>query len=594
MNGGSMKKAGNTIFIKICGIFSLLIIILFLFAAVLYAGGKDRVKSQIIKNLALQNRNFAGDLAAEIERLTILQCDLINDWNLTKLTLPESCYSDYEKSQMSMNIWNRIKPIQSSSRLVEDIRVIIPASGTYIGTDMINDIDESMRQLLEEYPQYGKHSVIYRQDQCMIVFAYPVLYYKTDRELKFMLQTTLSTRGINQILKDLNTEGDGSSFLMSAEKDMMIGEEEKAEFNAEICRNLDETASEPYSAADAGTFFQKVKIDGKPYFVVSTYIGLDDIRVVKCVSEKMIFGELAGYGRMMQIFAVLSFGCVLLFAFYIRRQIHQPLRQLMEGFKEVKEGNVKISIQYGKKDEFKYIYDDFNDMAGRLNELINQRYAQEILLQKSELRQLQAQINPHFLYNSFLILSNRINDEDIEFATDFCRQLGSFFRFITKNKNGLITLKEEMEHAVIYCRIQYARFCTRMDMDIQELPEEYEGIRVPRLILQPLLENEFRHSLELLDYRGLLRVRFVGEGEFLTIIIEDNGNTVTDVKLEEMKESLTHNEGMEITGMINIHKRLVLAYGEECGLTVARSELGGVRITVRINREEEKLLWKDF
>lgn len=592
---GKRSNILRTIFTKICGAFLGFIIIILGLAYGLYSVGIATIKGQLQKELSVQNANFSESLRTELERITLLQYDLINDWDLKKLTLDIPIYTDYEKSEMILNIKNRIVPIQTSSKLVQEIKVIIPAIDQYIGTRMVSQIDDHIRRIIDEYEKNCHTHILYHEGECMILISYPQLYNMTNRKMQFMLQTTLSERAINSYLREQRQKRDGSVFLVSEEQKMVIGEENEAfqEAVRNCIREKEVEEGKPHPE-ERKTLFLDGKIDGKSYFIVYTDIGFQDLRLVNCVAADAVFGELKNYRLWMMAFASVSVIAVFLFAIYIRKEIHQPLHELMEGFREVKAGNLDIRVEHRQEDEFRYIYDDFNDMLLRLNSLIDQQYKQKILIQKSELKQLQAQINPHFLFNSFLILSNRIDMGDMEFAADFSRQLGYFFRFITKNKSSIIPLKEEVEHACIYCNIQYVRFASRMDMERAELPEDCESIPVPRLILQPILENMFLYTLEVIDYRGFLKVSYEKNNEFLDIVFEDNGDTVSEEKLESMRKMLEEHENGETTALINIHERLRLAYDERCGLQFDRSSYGGIRVTVRILRDGDKMRWNDY
>lgn len=588
----------NSIFVKMCGVFFAIIIIILTLAFGLYSWGTTKIKEQIQNDLKVQNMNFSTSFITEIERISILQYGLINDWDLKKLTLNTPYYTEYEKSKMKINVLNRIMAIQTSSKLVQDIKVIIPAINQYIGTNMINDIDKDTQEVIDMHQNDKCKLFTYTQDKCMILIAYPHLYQKTNNDLQFLLQTTLSNRAIKEYLGDLITERNGRAFLLSEEYDMVIGEEKKEqkEFYNEVRKyiQVSEDMVNIDNKKENETFFLTKKIDGEKYFIVYTNIGIQDIKVVRCISEEAVFGELTNYKIFMVAFALISVFSVVIFSIYMRKVIHRPLHELMNGFLQIKSGNLNIKIDHQYKDEFRYIYDNFNDMIYQLNDLINQQYKQKILIQKSELKQLQAQINPHFLYNSFLILSNRIDTGDIEFATEFSRQLGLFFRFITKNKSSFTQLEDEVEHAYTYCNIQYARFSKRMDMELEELDQMYAQVQVPRLILQPILENIFIYTLEVIDYHGFLKISYKEQDCFLDIIFEDNGNTVTDEKIVGMRDMLIHNENMEITGLINIHKRLQIAYDEQCGLSFERSTYGGLKTTVRILKKGVNSGWKDY
>jgi two-component system sensor histidine kinase YesM len=210
------------------------------------------------------------------------------------------------------------------------------------------------------------------------------------------------------------------------------------------------------------------------------------------------------------------------------------------------------------------------------------------MIQKAELKQLQSQINPHFLYNSFFILKRRIKTGDNESAMYFAEKMGNYFRFITRSASDEVPLKQEVEHAGIFAEIQGMRFSNRIKVNFDELPQRYENVIVPRLILQPLIENAFVHGLEDLEENGLLDVRFKEEAGLLRIIVEDNGQNMPEDYIENINKALeTRTDNTEMTGMFNIHRRLRLKFGGESGLKLTRGELGGLKVSVNIVYSEE-------
>ena len=242
-----------------------------------------------------------------------------------------------------------------------------------------------------------------------------------------------------------------------------------------------------------------------------------------------------------------------------------------------------FEIVHKHRDEFKYIYERFNSMLINLRLLIDQVYIQKILVQKAELRQLQTQINPHFLYNSFFILHRWIKYGYTDGAIQFSYQLGNYFQFLTRNSADEVPLSLEIEHARTYIDIQAIRFSNKLDVHFEELQAEYYSIMVPRLILQPIIENAFNHGLENIVDRMILSIKFTQSGNMLNIIVEDNGNVLEDSVIERMKQALDDESGSnEITGMVNIHRRIRSKFGKECGVSLARSELGGLKVIISI------------
>ena len=214
---------------------------------------------------------------------------------------------------------------------------------------------------------------------------------------------------------------------------------------------------------------------------------------------------------------------------------------------------------------------------------IQQEYKHRIKAQQAQLIRLQSQINTHFLYNSYFILHRMILLEDNENAAIFSQSLGTYLRFVTRNDGDLTPLCKEVEHARVYAEIQAMRFSSRVTLNFGDLSKEWNDTIVPRLIIQPIIENAFKYGLENKVSEGLLKISFEGYGQFLSIIIEDNGEALSDADLERLTNSLkAKDDVVETTGLINIHKRLRYHFGSGSGLAFFRSDLGGLKTVIRI------------
>jgi two-component system sensor histidine kinase YesM len=214
--------------------------------------------------------------------------------------------------------------------------------------------------------------------------------------------------------------------------------------------------------------------------------------------------------------------------------------------------------------------------------MIETNYRSRLLAQQAELRQLQSQINPHFLYNSFFTLYCMAKEEDFEHLTDFLSWLSDYYRYITPNTLEDVPLEDEKSHARRYAQIQLLRFKRRIDVEFGELPESCARIRVPRLILQPLLENAFSHGLKDIASGGFLRTEFLPENGTLLIRVADNGRGMRREELEDLQRKLREAESREaadetdFSGLLNIHKKLRLKFGAPCGMRIRAGDSGGV------------------
>jgi len=277
--------------------------------------------------------------------------------------------------------------------------------------------------------------------------------------------------------------------------------------------------------------------------------------------------------------------CVIGFFRMARRMINEPMVDLVQAFQTAGHGELK-QVLPEEVGEFSYLYRGFNEMSQQLSELIAQVYEQQLLLKKAELKQLQAQIAPHFLYNSYFLLHRMIKHGQQEQALRVSKGLGVYFRYITRNGADIVTLFAEDDHAHIYAQLQALRFEGRIRVAYGALPAACAGIRVPRLILQPLIENAFSYGLESCEDAGLLRVGYELRADACAVHVEDNGLNLTDERLADLAERMRAHgaalEGQEPSGLTNIHRRVRIFCGEAHGLTFARSELGVLHVTLSL------------
>ena len=304
--------------------------------------------------------------------------------------------------------------------------------------------------------------------------------------------------------------------------------------------------------------------------------------------EDEVFQSTNTYQNFFILMLFLTIFIILLFSFILYYFVHRPLNQLVASFKKVQQGDFSFHIDYPKQDEFGYLYESFNKMQTQLNTLIHEVYEQKIRNQQSELKRLQSQINPHFLYNNFFVLYRLIKSGNTELSLKFSSYLGNYFQYITRDSNDEIFLKDEIAHARTYTDIQTLCHGGRIQVFFDDIGENLSQMTVPRLILQPIIENCYKHAFENTLDAGKISVSFEHniQTETLEICVEDNGSC-SDDQLKALQKSLASSSFNpdEITGIYNVHRRIVLKYGNEYGLSVSRSSMGGMKVLIRIKDE---------
>ena len=203
--------------------------------------------------------------------------------------------------------------------------------------------------------------------------------------------------------------------------------------------------------------------------------------------------------------------------------VNKPLKKVVQAFGQVQEGNLEIRIFHKPQDEFQYIYSSFNRMVERIQELIENVKEQGRLLQNAELMQLQSQINPHFLYNSFYLIRIMAKNESYDQIIQFVTSLAKYYRFLNKEVEQNIPLSREVEHMENYIDIQQMRFGDKITVHKGQLPESAAGFLVPKLILQPVIENAYNYGMSDILKDGQIAISYSLKEPYLCIVIEDNG-----------------------------------------------------------------------
>ncbi|MBO5520850.1 MAG: sensor histidine kinase [Eubacterium sp.] len=279
---------------------------------------------------------------------------------------------------------------------------------------------------------------------------------------------------------------------------------------------------------------------------------------------------------------------------YDRRMLYRPLLRIRKGLEEERVEEVLQEIRLDEEGE---------EVGNIFQDVISYYTAKqdvEIYSRQVELAALQSQINPHFLYNTLdAIRGQAIQDNNREVAM-MIQTLSAFFRYSISRKGNAVTLRDELDNVQNYMKIQQYRFEDRfrLDMEIED-PEVYDYY-VPRLILQPIVENAIQHGLENIREGGLITID-VEETDDLIIMISDNGRGMTLQELDELngrilaekaeKKEAPSSEKHKGIALANVQKRIELFFGVPYGLHVYSSIGQGtdVEITLPIIRQEEEM-----
>ena len=266
----------------------------------------------------------------------------------------------------------------------------------------------------------------------------------------------------------------------------------------------------------------------------------------------------------------------------ISRNITRPLQQLRDSMARVQEGDFGAAeVEVTSRNEVGSLTRSFNVMTSRIQELMKQNIYEQQQKRKSELKALQSQINPHFLYNtldSIIWMAEGKKNEEVVVMT---ASLARLLRQSISNEEEQVPIGQEVEYARSYLTIQKMRYKDKLEFQIQ-VDAQIMGVPIIKLVLQPLIENAIYHGLKYKEGKGLLIVRGYREGENAVIQIKDNGAGMDEQTLSHIFEKHKVNYRSNGVGVYNVQKRLQLYYGMDYGITYSSRQGEGTTASIVI------------
>ncbi|MBW8349798.1 sensor histidine kinase [Bacillus sp. IITD106] len=280
----------------------------------------------------------------------------------------------------------------------------------------------------------------------------------------------------------------------------------------------------------------------------------------------------------------------LLIAYIFSRDITNPINRLTNFAREIAKGNLDgEEIQLNRKDELGFLTKTINQMRRDLSYYVKQikeKSEQEKLLKEMELKSLQSQINPHFLFNALNTIARTAYLEGSQHISNLITALSKMLRYNLGKIEKPVTLKDEINNVREYFYIQKTRFGERINFKL-DLPDDYASVRLPILTVQPLVENAFIHGIESMESKGEIKVNVEGQGPYTIVSIIDNGTGMDPKIVQQLKDrkevtNISKKKDSTGLGLANVIRRLELFY-QRTDVVQIESELGkGTTIMLKL------------
>ncbi|MCM3655248.1 sensor histidine kinase [Metabacillus litoralis] len=377
----------------------------------------------------------------------------------------------------------------------------------------------------------------------------------------------------------INEEG----LIVYSSEEKLIGTENKQQWFQQVKRTSESSKSMGWKDTDFSGIivYEKFTDSFKDWYIVKR-IPYDSL--YQGARETVLTNILVG---------LISLVIVLFATLVISFKFTAPIKVLIANMKQVEQGKFQANFDSLGNDEFGMLGRHFKLMLAKINDLIQRKYKLEVENKSSQLRVLQSQVNPHFLYNALQSIGTLALKHKAVPVYSLLTALSKIMRYSMNMKEDIVPLTAEIQHVTSYLTLQKQRFDERFEFELK-IQKEVEDIHVPKMILQPLVENCFKHGFDQQEGKSIIQIEaYLQQNDSIYLTVKDNGKGATSEELRDIQKELfegIREDGMqrEAIGLKNIYDRLQIYYSNQVKMSVNSNEDSGFTVTIVMPKEMSK------
>jgi two-component system, sensor histidine kinase YesM len=521
-----MRTKGRKLFqslgARIALAFLLTMVLLLLGFLYVYSLGGQMIWTRGVSTLDAEQEYLLDTMERSLSNIYTYETEMAVSSEISFLINTYDTVGAYQRYRNMIDVMNRLSTMKRNNDWITSIRVHIPKLSRTL-TDKMQYLplyDECA--YLEQLPSSFISFPTLNGSFC-IVSRYPWLSGKPVfyivAELAFNHLSTLLPPAFEGMLADMYVTDAGCNEVFGS-----------VNGNMELLK---------LCSTDAG--LQELTYKKGDYLARSDPFFMGQLRLVTVVSSDAFSNDLNMYRKIFLVFVALSLLLIVLFLLVINRYVSRPI-----------------------------------------NNLVEDKYRQELLMKRAELKQLQSQVNPHFLHNSLLNIRAMAQIGDYDGITDMTDKLSQFYQYVTRSRDDVVLLQDEYRFVALYVAIQEIRFEGSIVCEMEPLPATLENAQIPRFILQTLVENAYKYGASTRPDVGHIRIRCTDASDAaMDIVVEDNGVSLDDDKLHVLHE-MAEAQSFNGTGILNVAMRIGLYYRDGGSIKFERSGLGGLKVALHI------------
>ncbi|HZG85691.1 sensor histidine kinase [Paenibacillus sp.] len=557
----------------------LLIVSLMTPVIALYALSHRQSTAIVEEQITIANQNrlaiFMQQIEGTMEQVSQYSSVIAQDPDFAKLAGNVIPTTGYDYAVLLDTLQDKLKLFSTSTAWMNRINIYFPSSASAVSSYSLIPYDE-MYLRLNAAPRWAFRTVHVDglgKRAFSRFFIEPPSATADLTKATMIVEVDLMADNIVSLLDSFKTKGNNDPFLYKSKHEYVLN----TSADRELIRELIQTGMLGW--ADWSEGGHVVALKGERYLVYGLtsdelrwtlvdYIPLDEILTPVTYSRNLFFAT-AG------LLVLMGAGA----AYLIYSQVQVPIRMLRDGAERLERGELSVRVSDAKHGDFARLIRQFNRMAAKMQHLIEKVYSEELRAKEAVMKQLQSQINPHFLYNSLAYIVSMAQMKRVDPVITMAYSLADYYRYTTRSDRMVTTVREEIAFVKSYIEIMDMQL-NKIDVRI-DIPEALEPLVIPRLLFQPIAENAIAHGLEPKMGPGAIVIEGRAEAGIVRFRIADDGVGMTEDELERLNETIRRPASSgDSFGLWNVHQRLVHRYGPEAGLAVCRSAMGGVEVWI--------------
>ncbi|MNC19293.1 Sensor histidine kinase YpdA [compost metagenome] len=425
-----------------------------------------------------------------------------------------------------------------------------------------------------------------REPQDYVAAARLIRKPNTNRPLG-VVKIDLKLDVFRQIVSNVKFEDMGSLLVVNGQNELFFKENGEGQPLGQY--------EELLGAADMpnASTSRRMMLGGYSYLVISDYSAYSDIKMVSFIPVRSLMKETNELRNMTLLIGIICLTLAGALATYSSYRLNRPLAALKNKMRLVEQGDFKQRVQVETEDEIGQLSRNFNRMVERIDRLVEEVYVIGLREKEAELAALQSQINPHFIYNTLESINMLAIRRESELVSDMVTALGRLLRYTVGHDRRTVRLGDELETALAYVKIQQLRYGERLRILFDVEPNLLHQT-VPKLLLQPMIENAIYHGIGDSEQGGTIWINAVSFEDVLLLTVRDDGRGMPEAEMEKLRDSVAlsslsaaqEREGHGVA-LRNIHQRLALMYGDAFEFHVDGSPGAGTAFTIAIPLQKE-------